>query len=105
MRRTVILILGSLLVFGLVYGAINETQAEGKVAGWIRSIYSTMESAGQSVTRDHNKTKNYVTSNPTHIGAGDKTKLNGLQTLINTYQTAKQAVLDYIDTEFEGINY
>lgn len=104
MRKVLMLGIGLLVIIGLAYGAISTTQGESKVVNWVRGIYSVIESAGQEVTRNHSKIKDYIVNNPTHIETADKTKLSGLQTLVNTYQTSKQAVLDYIDIEFVGIN-
>ncbi len=81
-----------------------KTEGERKVVNRVLTIYNTLENSGQSVLREHNKIKDYISNNPGQIDQSNVTILLGLQTLLDNWQAKKQDTLDYITTNIPGIN-
>lgn len=88
----------------LAFADIATTQGEDKAIQALKSIYRTLEGAKESTTREYNALKTYIVDHPTQFSASDKTKLNNLQTLLNTINTDILNFMTQVKTDFSGID-
>jgi hypothetical protein len=102
--KKIVLTLLFVSITSFAFGIVVNNEGEQRVVVALKNIYQTVTSAKNSVSVVYANAKAYVVAHPEQFDAGDRTKLNGLQTNITATATAINNLTDYINTNFPGLN-
>ena len=92
-----------MLVTIFAFADITSNQGEQKAIGYVKQIYTQLQSAKESSTQVYNKLKTYVLDHPTQFTASDKTKLNDLQAQLTIINNNIITFMTQVETNFSGI--
>ena len=103
MKKGLVILIILVLMGSFAYAEIKKSNVEARLLSLIAQAKSRCLNTAIDLGQIKSKAQAIVTTYNTSVDTDDKTKLQGLNTVINTAKDSLDSVITYIETNFDSV--